>query len=397
MGGSTAVRLCLLLAGAAVASGDLMSGGGAAAGQLEERVSVAGRPDVVFDWSREACSPDEEPDLPARALREASGRVQLLVSHFISYRLVGPGLSRLHPVCRPVLTSLEDADPRRFQDRRWLASPYTADGKHVWALVHEEYQGNRHPGRCPERAYYPCWYNAITLSRSSDGGRSYRQTRPPRQLVAASSRPYRHGFGPYGVFAPSNVVKRAGYFYALVRVREPGRPSGDCLIRTADIRAPDSWRAWNGASFRFVLRDPYRFRRDSGPGCRRIAPDAISEMTESLTFSTALGRYLLVGVAGPISKSGTEERGVYYSTSGDLLHWSPRRLLLPATTLHSYRCGRGSPIAYPSVIDPSSTSRSFETSGRRPYLYFTKFRYRNCRKTSNRDLMRVRLLIEQGG
>jgi hypothetical protein len=397
MRGEAAVRFGLLLVVAALASGALMSGGGSAAGQPEAKVGVAGRPAVVFDWSREACSPDEEPDLPARALRDASGRVQLLISHFVSYRLIGSRLGRLHPDCRPVLTSLADADPHRFQDRRWLASPWTADGRHVWALVHEEYQGNRHPGRCPERAYYPCWYNAVTLARSGDGGRSYRQAPPPRQLVAAPSRRYRHGFGPAGVFAPSNVVRRGGFFYALVRVREPGRPAGDCLLRTPDIRVPGSWRAWDGQAFRLALRDPYRALRGSGPGCRRIAPDAISEMTESLTFNTLLDRYLLVGVAGPIAMGGTVERGVYYSTSEDLLHWSPRRLLLPASTLHSYRCGLPSPVAYPSVIDPGSQSRSFETSGRRPYLYFTQFRYRNCHKTANRDLMRVRLMVEQGG
>jgi hypothetical protein len=120
-------------------------------------------------------------------------------------------------------------------------------------------------------------------------------------------------------------------------------------------------------------------------------------MTESLTFNTELGRYLLVGIAGPVEKGPASERGVYFSTSEDLIHWSPRRLLLRAATLHSYRCGQASPIAYPSVLDPSSIGRNFETSGRRPFLYFTKFRYRSCQKTSNRDLMRVRLSISRQG
>jgi hypothetical protein len=351
---------------------------------------------MVFDWSREACSPVMEPDLPARAFRDASGRVQLLLSHYESYRMIGPALNRLRPLCRPVMSSVEDPDPRRFQDRRWLASPYTPDGRHVWALVHEEYQGNRHSGRCPERAYYPCWYNAIALAHSSDAGRSYRQRRAPRQLVAAPSRRYRHGTGPTGVFAPSNLVRRGKYFYALARVREPNVSPGDCLLRSGDLKTPGSWRAWDGSSFSVAFRNPYR-SRPAGRRCQRIAPGQISEMTESLTFNTALDRFLLVGIAGPVEKDPAAERGVYFSTSEDLIHWSSRKLVLRAPTLHSYRCGGDSPIAYPSVIDPAARGRNFETSGRRPFLYFTKFRYRNCRKTPNRDLMRVRLSIAGGG
>jgi hypothetical protein len=121
-------------------------------------------------------------------------------------------------------------------------------------------------------------------------------------------------------------------------------------------------------------------------------------MTESLTFNTALDRYLLVGVAGPIeNRRRPRERGVYFSLSDDLIHWSPRKLIFSSPTLHSYRCGGPSPIAYPSLIDPGSRSRTFATTGEHPFLYFTKFGYRNCQKTANRDLMRVKLDVVGGG
>jgi hypothetical protein len=387
--------LLAALGATALLAGAANAGEGVGGGPSEAKVKVAGRPQVVFDRSREACGQAEEPDLPVRAFRDASGQAQLLLPHYETYRMTGPSLNRLRSVCRPVMTSIEDPDPRRFQDRRWVASPFTSDGSHVWALVHEEYQGNRHPGHCPEGAYYPCWYNAITLARSSDGGRSYRQPRPPRHLVAASSRRYRPGNGPSGVFAPSNLVKRGNGFYALVRVREPGLPSGDCLIRSGDLGAPGSWRAWDGSSFAVAFDDPYRAHPAARARCRRIAPDQISEMTESLTYNTVLDRYLLAGIAGPPTRRPGKERGVYFSLSPDLIHWSARRLLLPAATLHSYGCGQSSPIAYPSLLDPSSRSRNFETTGARPFLYFTKFRYRDCRKTANRDLMRIRLSISR--
>lgn len=371
-----------------------------AAGETDDepQLHVVGVPQVVFDWSRSACSGAEEPDLPARAIRESRGRVHLFLSNYETYRMSGPDLNHLRPVCRPVMTSPDDPDPSHYRDRRWVGSPFTFDGKHVWALVHHEYQGDQHEGRCPEQSYYPCWYNAITLARSSDGGRTFRQARSPRDLVASSSHRYHHGIGPAGVFAPSNLLKRGKYFYALVRVRDPGRPSGDCLIRTAEITAAGSWRAWDGSSFSAGFEDPYRQRskEEARPPCKRIAPDQISEMTESLTFSKVLDRYLLLGIAGPMTRNPPGERGVYFSTSGDLIHWTPRRLLMRATTLHSFECGDRSPIAYPSLIDPVSTSRNFLTTGRKPFLYFTKFRYRKCQKTPDRDLMRVRLSVGSG-
>jgi hypothetical protein len=62
-------------------------------------------------------------------------------------------------------------------------------------------------------------------------------------------------------------------------------------------------------------------------------------------------------------------------------------------TTHNYRCGGPSPLAYPSVIDPASASRTFATSGSQPYLYYTQFRYLNCHQTAERDLMRVPLRV----
>jgi len=81
--------------------------------------------------------------------------------------------------------------------------------------------------------------------------------------------------------------------------------------------------------------------------------------------------------------------GVYYSLSRDLVHWSPRQLLMESQLRQTYRCGGSSPVSYPSAIDPHSPSRNFETTGPRFHLYFTRFNYRRCRQTNDRDLVRV--------
>jgi hypothetical protein len=362
---------------------------------LGPSVQVVGPPQPVFDWSSSACETMNYPDLPARGFRDDEGQVQLLISHFDNFRMIGPSLEELAIDCHPVLLSPKRAAPRRFQDREWIASVFTRDGRNVWALVHDEYQGNRHRGRCPSHSYYPCWYNAITLARSTDGGRTYTEARPPRNLLASAPYRYRPDQGPAGVFTPSNIVTGPdGAFYALVRVRDPGVERGTCLLRTRNVGRPSSWRAWNGIGFSGRFSDPYRSPQRRRIPCAPVGQGQIAEMAESLTYNATLSSYLLVGLAPPGADTlGPKARGIYFSTSKDLIHWSERKLITRAVTTHNYGCGGPSPLAYPSVIDPESSSRTFATSGSQPYLYYTQFRFRNCHQTAERDLMRVPLRV----
>jgi hypothetical protein len=397
MGIPATTRRLAALAVVVGAAGLLAATGGSDSSPVAPDASIrlVGPKQVVFDWSREACVPSQAADLPVRAFRDDRGRVQLLLSHFDNFRMLGPSLHRLHVDCRPVMTSAENGDPSAFRDREWIASPYTEDGRTVWALVHDEYQGNRHRGRCPQGTYYRCWYNAITLAVSRDSGRSFHRPRRSGHLVAAPPYRYRAGKGPAGIFAPSNIVERDGdWLYALVRVRERGRRRGVCLIRSGRIASPGSWRAWDGDGFSGVFTNPYRSAVRPRTDCTMVASGEIAEMTESLTYNIELGRFLLLGMAPAAEHRAPRPRtGIYYSTSTDLVHWSPRQLLLRAPTVSSFRCGGMPPIAYPSLIDPSSRSRTFATTGSRPFLYYTQFHYRSCRKTPDRDLIRVRLEI----
>ncbi|HEX5593769.1 MAG TPA: hypothetical protein VFX35_10525 [Solirubrobacterales bacterium] len=357
------------------------------------RLRPIGLPQLVFDWSEDACEPFQIPDLPARAFRDDRGRTQLLLSHFRSFRMVGPSLDQLQVECDPVMSSRLSSRPGRFRDREWIASVYTVDGRKIWALVHDEYQGNRHPGRCPSGSYLRCWYNAITLARSIDGGRTYRVVRGGRRLVAAAPYRYLPDLGPRGVFAPSNVVDGPdGALYVLARIRDRGGRRGTCLLRTEHIARAGSWRAWNGEGFAGRFSNPYLSRPRPRIPCRPVGKGLIAEMGESLTYNTYLGEYLLVGLAPPGRLSlGPKKPGVYFSTSPDLVHWSMRSLVLGVPTKQSFRCGQRSPIAYPSLIDPASPSPTFAVSGQRPFLYYTQMRYRDCRITPERDLVRMPL------
>lgn len=390
-GSTTGAGRILGLAVALLAVVLLVGLGDARSASPSPQVRFAGPPEVVFDWSEEACESAQGPDLPVRAFRDYLGRVQLLLSHFDNFRLIGPSLDRLGEDCHPVMLSHRSRSVRRYEDREWIASLFTRDGKTIWALVHDEYQGNRHRGRCPSGDYYNCWYNAITLARSVDGGRSYRHASPPRHLVAASPYRYRPDAGPIGVFAPSNIVSGSdGSQYALVRIREPGGKRGVCLLRTPRVQRPNRWRAWDGEGFDGTFVDPYRSKSRPHPPCQPVGRGRIAEMTESLTYNSVLGAYLLVGLAPPGEESvGAKVPGIYFSISSDLVHWTPRKLVAPAVTPQDYRCSGPFPIAYPSLVDPASPSRTFAVTGARAYLYYTQMHYQDCRKTPDRNLVRV--------
>jgi hypothetical protein len=357
-------------------------------------VRVTGTEETVFDWSQNACEGADIPDAPARAFRDASGRVQLISSHYVNRRMIGPDLNHLTRDCHVIMRSTLNPDPAKFDDREWIHSPYTPDGTKVYALVHDEYQGQTHPGRCPSGEYFPCWYNAVTSAVSTDGGNTFGQATPPDNLVAAIPYPYAPDSGPAGLFQSSNIVHNGadGYYYALVRAqRYRAQQQGTCVMRTRDLSDPKSWRAWNGEAFAVRFIDPY-LQPDEPPKehvCHPVSFDEIQLMVESLTFNTYLNRYLLVGTAAGSTPEGNATSGIYYSTSENLVDWTPRKLILQAESRHTYACGDADPVAYPSLLDPESTSRNFETTGDRAYLYYTRFNYASCKETPDRDLVRV--------
>jgi hypothetical protein len=221
-------------------------------------MKAVGPAQVVFDWTTHRCEDLDIPDLPARAFRGSDGRVQLIAAHFINRRFIGPDLDHLTHECGVVLGSDWNPDPAAFDDHEWIAAPYTPDGTTVYALVHDEYHGWEHD-QCASTVYDPkCWFNAITLAVSTDGGKTYVDHAPPR-LVAGVPYRYVPGDGATGVFSPSNIVRnpRDGYYYTLAYVNLRDSYIGNCLLRTKNLGDPGSWRAWtSGNIFATTFVDP---------------------------------------------------------------------------------------------------------------------------------------------
>jgi hypothetical protein len=356
-------------------------------------VAIVGPEEMVFDYSKQACERRDDPDAPARAFRDAGGTVHLLASHYVNRQYTGRDLNHVKHRCAVIMRSAYSGQPKLFEDKEWITAPYTLDGKTVYALIHDEYQGNTHLGRCPSGIYMKCWYNSVTLTVSTDGGASYRPPRPaPGQLVAAVPYRYVGDSGPYGIFQPSNIVEKDGYYYALVYAERHGlQKTGTCAMRTKRLDDPSSWRAWSGDDYDVAFTDPYASTADPAKHvCEPVDPQAIATMTQSLTYNTYFNKYLLVSPAGDYDfKKRRTVWGFYYSLSGDLVHWSQRKLVKEVELTWTYRCGDADPVAYPSVLDPDSDSRNFETTGRRAYIYFTRVHYQACIQTLDRDLVRV--------
>jgi hypothetical protein len=352
-------------------------------------VTVVGQPVVEFSHARDACDPLDYPDAPARAVRLATGEVLLFAPHFRNRVLRGPTLLAARPDCRIVFAGDERDDPAAFDDRAWLVAPYTLDGAHIVSLVHNEFHGHRRPWLCPSGRYMDCWYNAITLAVSDDGGRHF--IRPPHALIAALPYRYDQATGAHrGYFNPTNILHRDGFFYAMAFATEAfAQKPGNCLLRTDSLANPASWRAWDGHGFGASFVDPYTSHDD--PAAHVCAPVGAGKLrwpVTSLVRHAPSGLFVATMMnAAPARKA--EGGGVFVATSPDLLVWSEPALLWPIPGSGGWTCGEAAPVAYPSLLDPASPSRDFETVGATAMLFLTRWNPAGCKLGADRDLIRL--------
>jgi len=345
------------------------------------RAEVTGKAEIVFDWTTDQCEPEHIPDIAARAFRDAEDRVQLIVGHYVNYRMIGPSLNEVVTDCGgPLLSSDFDPDPTQFNDSEWIGAPYTLDGTTVYAVVHNEYRGDTHsasrPDQCPSGDRNTCLDTSFTMQISTDGGDTYTDIEdPPGHVIATLPHLYDDEGVPSGVRQPSNIIERDGYYYLFGNISDyPTEEQWVCAMRTDDLADPDAWRFWTGSGFTGTFIDPYREAFQNAERCHPLDPDALGvSVQETVVWIDPLDRYVMMGISADPYHHGPPARwGVYYSFSDDLIEWTTRRLLLELPVTASVADVRHDQFyAYPSVIDPGSPSRNFETSSSSAYLYIT--------------------------
>jgi hypothetical protein len=317
----------------------------------------------------------------------------------------------------PPPPGFEPWNPGNFHDREWIDSPWAiGDGQTVYALQHNNYQGwreldgqpntidpatgnmiygydgcrdaNSHP--IPPGDATNCWYAAITLVKSADGGATYGAPNdwsesdppfysgPPNHLVASTPYRYEPGQGRQGIPAPTGIVKNGSFYYMLFRMQLPpdapvGQQQRACAARTTNLADPKSWRGWDGnaaddsqGGFTVTFVNPYtyQFTSTDTPETHLCYPVDTPIFPRSLVYSRYYHQYMLIG-DGPVNGVS----GAYFALSGDLINWSPPQLIASAEN----SCDS---VTYPSVIDDDdpaassgSTERNFFQPDQKAYLY----------------------------
>jgi hypothetical protein len=351
------------------------------------RLELVGTPSIVFNSTRDACDPNDVPDINPRAYRDSSGSVHVFALHFENRALRGPDLVHLKIDCHVALGSPLDPDPAHYADRNFVAATWTIDGRAVSALVHHEYHADDHQ-RCRVGGELACWYNSVLAYQSRDAGERFTKAAPLVVAAAPFTQDVEQG-RHRGFFNPSNIVSDGAYEYVFASTTGwDGQGFGNCLFRTSDPTKPGLWRAFDGMGFTIRYDDPYKGPTHPKP-CMPIAP--FTYALGSITRHAASKLWVAVfqasaGGAFPLD-------GFYYATGRDLLHWGPPRILTAGKTLYGDLCKAGpSIINYPAVLDPASTSRNFDDIGDRPDLFFTIMQVQGC-ETGERTLVRQALRV----
>jgi len=236
---------------------------------------------------------------------------------------------------------------------------------------------------------FGCQMISLTYAESTDGGQTWFSPPAPDNLVATPPVPYVPDTGLVAMWQPSNIVKNPSddYYYMLVQYdfqRNGSQSQWECLLRTDTLDDPSSWRAWDGAEFAMQFPDPFTnpdLDRDEYT-CANVAEAPIS----GLSYNTYLEQFVAIAGYGRI-----DPVGIYFITSEDLINWSEPQLITEA--VWNWTNGYQTPYeAYPTLVDPTSDSLSFDTTGQFPYLYYTRV---NSLDPLDFDLVRVPLQFDK--
>ena len=232
---------------------------------------------------------------------------------------------------------------------------------------------------------WDCQQVELTSSVSTDGGATFSPSAGASSVVASPGVPYRHDVGLLAMWQPSNIVRHPtdGHFYMLSQFddRRDRSVQFTCLLRTETIEDPSSWRAWDGNGFNLSFASSAYV---DGAATPEDCVSVVSPPIGGLTWNTHLERFVAIGGftnAGPT--------GQYLTTSTDLIEWTKPVFIQASEFVYTADSPPFEP--YATLIDPTSESMSYDTTGDEPYLYFTRI---NATDPLDFDLVRVPLRLD---
>jgi len=315
------------------------------------------------------CGFIDVPDIPARPFVDAAGTAHMIVGSTTFRRMEGQSLFSLNRSCVASYNSTNSPDPAMFAGDEFLDSPIAFDNGTVVALVHTEYPGNVYKN-CTGPAYPHCWTVSIGLAVSHDFGATWAHAAPPpAHLVAAVPYGYNQSQLAYGWGDPSNIVagRGDGFFYAAVWNRNQVglQAPGVCMMRTASLLSPASWRAWDGAAYTVPFASPYTM----APGTEAAHVCAVTNLPGcplgGLAWSTALNLYV---ATMDCSLQGGEQ--FYVTSSPDLITWADPQPFYNAKMLPANVSKLITAMTYPTLVDPDAGDKNFGTVGTHPWLFW---------------------------
>ena len=329
------------------------------------------KPIVIYNGIASSCGKYDGVDAPARAFRDNKGLVHLFASDNHNTQFIGPSLLTVHHTCESAFEGARNADPAAYDDEEWLTSFYTFDGRNVFALVHNEYEGAERPAVCPRKGP-ECWEISLVSAFSKDAGLTFARTAGADAVVAA----YPYGYDPgrsawYGYLNPTNIIEKDGYYYVFFGFKDPiNKVSGVSAMRTHDLFDAGSWRGWGGLGFTVPMKA--QAAGTHMPPVMPIADGNTLFTMGSVSFHAPSGTYIAILRMQFYGKPRAGfQQGIYYSTSKDLTNWSPPRLLLADADAEGVMAGAIE--FYPTLLDPASSDRNFSEVGSKPYLLTVRY------------------------
>ncbi len=312
------------------------------------------------------------------AFRRPDGSVVVLAGNQNNYYFEGPSVEKAaRATCANLVKPVNAADPSQFMARRWLMAIYAKRDDFALGFVHNEYHGNDFFGQgCKKTSQrdFECWYGSSGLVVSRDGGFTFETPAPPANVLATPPSKFETGRKRVGANTPKVVGNpHDGKVYVLISYLDGNRgmPANQCVLRGSGL-ALDDWRAWDGKDFTINMGSPYSVQR--GGDCTAV----LRLHARSVRYVPAIDRFVVLGMRGG---------SVVYAFSKDLINWSDLKTLMDVGPR-----GQGPKAAfYFSLLDPTSSSRNFDTLEGSPYLFFVRMVEGHRRAT---DIYRIPVTIK---